>query len=66
MVSQLESHLGRRGLGMIAPEVGRSLLIDELRHGKKGDVEVIYTGELGTLEQPIMYDAAPEPAEAVS
>ncbi len=52
MVSQLESHLGRRGLGMIAPDVGRGLLIDELRYGKKGDVEVIYTGELGTLEQP--------------
>ncbi len=25
MVSQLESHLGRRGLGMISPEAGRSL-----------------------------------------
>jgi acyl transferase domain-containing protein len=66
MVSQLESHLGRRGLGMIAPEVGRGLLIDELRYGKKGDVEVIYTGELGTLEQPVVCEAAPEPAEAVS
>jgi acyl transferase domain-containing protein len=66
MVSQLESHLGRRGLGMIAPEVGRSLLIDELRYGKKGDVEVIYTGELGTLEQPIVCEAAPEPVGAVS
>ena len=54
MVSQLESHLGRRGLGMIAPEVGRGLLIEELRYGRKGDVEVIYTGELGTLEQPIV------------
>ncbi len=66
MVSQLESHLGRRGLGMIAPEVGRGLLIEELRYGRKGDVEVIYTGELGTLEQPIVCEAAPEPAEAVS
>jgi NAD(P)-dependent dehydrogenase (short-subunit alcohol dehydrogenase family) len=65
MVSQLESHLGRRGLGMIAPEVGRGLLIEELRYGKKGDVEVIYTGELGTLEQPIVCEAVPEPAEAV-
>jgi malonyl CoA-acyl carrier protein transacylase/NAD(P)-dependent dehydrogenase (short-subunit alcohol dehydrogenase family) len=53
MVSQLEGHLGRRGLGMIAPEVGRTLLIDELRRGRKGDVEVIYTGGLGTLEDPL-------------
>jgi acyl transferase domain-containing protein len=66
MVSQLESHLGRRGLGMIAPEVGRGLLIEELRYGKKGDVEVIYTGELGTLEEPIVGETALEPAEAVS
>ena len=53
MVSQLEEHLGRRGLGMIAPEVGRTLLVDELRFGRKGDVEVIYTGGLGTLEDPL-------------
>ena len=66
MVSQLESHLGRRGLGMISPEAGGSLLIDELRHGRKGDVEVIYSGELGTLEQPIARRAVPEPVEAVS
>jgi len=64
MVSQLESHLGRRGLGMIAPEEGPSLLIDELRHGRKGDVEVIYTGELGTLEQPITDQTAVESLEA--
>jgi acyl transferase domain-containing protein/NAD(P)H-dependent flavin oxidoreductase YrpB (nitropropane dioxygenase family)/acyl carrier protein len=66
MVSQLESHLGRQGLGMIAPEVGRSLLIDELRYGRKGDVEVIYTGELGTLEQPLACETAAECLEAVS
>ncbi len=53
MVSQLESHLGRQGLGMISPEEGRSLLTDELRYGRKGDVEVIYTGGLGTLEEPL-------------
>jgi NAD(P)-dependent dehydrogenase (short-subunit alcohol dehydrogenase family) len=63
MVSQLESHLGRRGLGMISPEVGRSLLVDELRQGRKGDVEILYTGGLGTLEEPLPF-AAPE-AEAV-
>jgi len=59
MVSQLESHLGRRGLGMIAPEVGPTLLVDELRYGRKGDVEVLYTGGLGTLEQPIRAQLEP-------
>ena len=66
MVAELESHLGRRGLGMISSEAGGSLLIDELRHGRKGDVEVIYSGKLGTLEQPILFAAAPECAEAFS
>jgi NAD(P)-dependent dehydrogenase (short-subunit alcohol dehydrogenase family) len=64
MVSQLEGHLGRRGLGMIAPEVGRTLLLDELRHGRKGDVEVIYTGGLGTLEDPLPIVHAEPMAEA--
>ncbi len=50
---------------MISPEVGRSLLIDELRYGRKGDVEVIYTGELGTLELPIACEAAVESLETV-
>jgi malonyl CoA-acyl carrier protein transacylase/NAD(P)-dependent dehydrogenase (short-subunit alcohol dehydrogenase family)/acyl carrier protein len=49
MVSDLEGHLGRRGLGMIAPEEGRSRLVDELTRGRKGDVEVIVAGELGNL-----------------
>jgi acyl transferase domain-containing protein/NAD(P)H-dependent flavin oxidoreductase YrpB (nitropropane dioxygenase family) len=66
MVSQLESHLCNRGLGMISPEIGGSLLVDELRHGRKGDVEVIYSGELGTLEQPIAAEAIPERVEAFS
>ncbi len=52
MVSDLEGHLGGRGLGMIPPEVGRSLLLDELRFGRKGDVEVIAAGDLGTLGRP--------------
>ena len=63
---QLESHLNSNGLGMISPESGGSLLINELRHGRKGDVEVIYSGELGTLELPIPAEAVPEPAEAFS
>jgi NAD(P)-dependent dehydrogenase (short-subunit alcohol dehydrogenase family) len=65
MVSQLEGHLGRRGLGMIPPEVGRTLLLDELRFGRKGDVEVIYTGGLGTLEDPLPRMLAEPMAEAL-
>ena len=53
MVSELEGHLGSRGLRMITPEVGRSLLSDELRFGAKGVVEVIAAGDLGTLADPI-------------
>jgi acyl transferase domain-containing protein/NAD(P)H-dependent flavin oxidoreductase YrpB (nitropropane dioxygenase family) len=49
MVSDLEGHLGRRGLGMIAPALGASRLADELRRGPKGDVEVIVAGEIGSL-----------------
>ena len=63
MVSQLESHLGRRGLGMISPLDGPSLLVDELRYGRKGDVEVILSGKLGNLEEPIAHEAAAEPVE---
>jgi NAD(P)-dependent dehydrogenase (short-subunit alcohol dehydrogenase family) len=68
MVSELEVHLGRRGLGMISPERGGSLFCDELQHGCKGDVEVIYSGELGSLEQPIAREELPRPvaAEALS
>lgn len=50
MVSDLEPHLGRRGLGMIPPEVGGRALADELRLGLKVDVEVIVAGDLGPLD----------------
>jgi hypothetical protein len=50
MVSDLEPHLGRRGLGMIPPEVGGRALADELRFGHKDDVEVIVAGDLGPLD----------------
>jgi len=50
MVSDLEGHLGRRGLGMIPPEVGCTRLADELRSGRMGDVEVLVAGDLGPLE----------------
>jgi hypothetical protein len=63
MVSQLEAHLGRRGLGMISPDEGPSLLVDELRYGQKGDVEVILSGKLGTLEEAIARERAAEPLE---
>ncbi len=68
MVSELEGHLGRRGLGMISPEQGSSLFCNELRYGRKGDVELVYSGELGTLEQPIVRAplGRPLPAEAFS
>jgi malonyl CoA-acyl carrier protein transacylase/NAD(P)-dependent dehydrogenase (short-subunit alcohol dehydrogenase family) len=49
MVSDLEAHLGRRGLGMIAPLVGAPRLGDELERGAKGDIEVIVAGELGSM-----------------
>ena len=58
MVSDLEGHLGRRGLGMIAPEQGASRLADELSRGTKGDVEVVVAGELG----PLADSAPPETA----
>jgi acyl transferase domain-containing protein/NAD(P)H-dependent flavin oxidoreductase YrpB (nitropropane dioxygenase family) len=66
MVSQLEDHLGKRGLGLIAPDVGRGLLVEELRHGEKGDVEVLYSGGLGTLEEPIARRASPQAVETVT
>jgi acyl transferase domain-containing protein/NAD(P)-dependent dehydrogenase (short-subunit alcohol dehydrogenase family)/acyl carrier protein len=53
MVSDLEAHLGARGLGMISPEAGVAALMDELARGRKGDVEVILAGELGKLDAPL-------------
>jgi NAD(P)-dependent dehydrogenase (short-subunit alcohol dehydrogenase family) len=58
MVSELEAHLGRRGLGMILPEVGRVKLAQELQSGKKGEVEVIVAAELGSLADPVGQVAA--------
>ena len=52
MVAEIEAHLGRRGLGLIPPEAGRSRLGDELEHGAKGQVEVLIAGDLGSLESP--------------
>ena len=49
MVSDLEAHLGRQGFGMIPPQVGAPRLGDELEFGRKGDVEVIIAGDLGSL-----------------
>ncbi|QDV34369.1 type I polyketide synthase [Tautonia plasticadhaerens] len=53
MVSELEGHLGRRGLGMIDPASGSRALVDELRFGRKGEVEVILAGALGGLDGPL-------------
>ncbi|HWE40514.1 MAG TPA: SDR family NAD(P)-dependent oxidoreductase [Isosphaeraceae bacterium] len=52
MVSELEGHLGRRGLGMIPPRLGAPRFADELARGPKGAVEVLVAGELGPLERP--------------
>jgi hypothetical protein len=52
MVSDLDAHLGRRGLGMIAPADGCTRLADELRWGRKGEVEVILAGDVGALVRP--------------
>jgi NAD(P)-dependent dehydrogenase (short-subunit alcohol dehydrogenase family) len=52
MVSDLEKHLGSRGLTMIPPEDGRSRLLDELLRGRKGEVEVVIAGNVGSLEHP--------------
>ncbi|HXG13412.1 MAG TPA: SDR family NAD(P)-dependent oxidoreductase [Gemmataceae bacterium] len=49
MVSELEEHLGRRGLQMIPPEVGPLFLAEELSHGPKGDAEVVIAGDVGQL-----------------
>ena len=51
MVSDLAAHLGRRGLGLIPPEVGSRFLGDELAFGLKGDVEILVSGEMGALER---------------
>jgi acyl transferase domain-containing protein len=53
MVSELEDHLGSRGLGMISPEVGVAALFNELSYGRKGEVEVLLAGDLGTLDAPL-------------
>jgi acyl transferase domain-containing protein/NAD(P)H-dependent flavin oxidoreductase YrpB (nitropropane dioxygenase family) len=60
MVSDLEGHLGQRGLGMIPPALGAPRLAGELQCGSKGDVEVIVAGEIGSLiDEPATSSAAP-------
>jgi acyl transferase domain-containing protein/NAD(P)-dependent dehydrogenase (short-subunit alcohol dehydrogenase family)/acyl carrier protein len=52
MVSELEQHLGQRGLQMIPPEVGPVFLDEELRLGNKGECEVVVAGDVGQLACP--------------
>jgi acyl transferase domain-containing protein/NAD(P)H-dependent flavin oxidoreductase YrpB (nitropropane dioxygenase family)/NAD(P)-dependent dehydrogenase (short-subunit alcohol dehydrogenase family) len=52
MVSELEQHLGRRGLQMIPADVGPRLFDEELRFGKKGECEVVIAGDVGQLARP--------------
>jgi NAD(P)-dependent dehydrogenase (short-subunit alcohol dehydrogenase family) len=49
MVSELEPHLGQRGLQMIPPDVGPRYLDQELRLGHKGECEVVIAGDVGQL-----------------
>ncbi|MFO0908890.1 MAG: SDR family NAD(P)-dependent oxidoreductase [Isosphaeraceae bacterium] len=59
MVSDLEQHLGKRGLGMIDPSEGATRVGDELLLGAKGDVEVVIAGDLGNLVATPVAKAAP-------
>jgi acyl transferase domain-containing protein/NAD(P)H-dependent flavin oxidoreductase YrpB (nitropropane dioxygenase family)/NAD(P)-dependent dehydrogenase (short-subunit alcohol dehydrogenase family)/acyl carrier protein len=52
MVSELEQHLGQRGLQMIPPNVGPVFLDEELRLGRKGECEVVIAGDVGQLACP--------------
>ncbi len=52
MVSELEKHLGQRGLQMIPPDVGPLFLDEELRLGHKGESEVVIAGDVGQLSCP--------------
>jgi acyl transferase domain-containing protein/NAD(P)H-dependent flavin oxidoreductase YrpB (nitropropane dioxygenase family)/NAD(P)-dependent dehydrogenase (short-subunit alcohol dehydrogenase family)/acyl carrier protein len=52
MVSELEQHLGQRGLQMIPPELGPLFLVEELCHGRKGECEVVVAGDVGQLACP--------------
>jgi len=52
MVSELEHHLGQRGLQMIPPDVGPVFLDEELRLGRKGECEVVIAGDVGQLACP--------------
>jgi acyl transferase domain-containing protein/NAD(P)H-dependent flavin oxidoreductase YrpB (nitropropane dioxygenase family)/NAD(P)-dependent dehydrogenase (short-subunit alcohol dehydrogenase family) len=61
MVSELERHLGQRGLEMIPADLGPQLFLEELRFGRKGDCEVVIAGDVGQLAR-----AAPRPEPAPS
>lgn len=52
MVSELEQHLGQRGLQMIPPDVGPLFLDEELRLGRKGECEIVIAGDVGQLACP--------------
>jgi NAD(P)-dependent dehydrogenase (short-subunit alcohol dehydrogenase family) len=53
MVSDLEQHLGQRGLQMIPPEVGPLFLDEELCRGRKGECEVVIAGDVRQLARPL-------------
>ena len=54
MGSDLEAHFRFAGAWeMISPDVGVAALMNELLHGRKGDVEVIIADDLGMLDGPL-------------
>jgi hypothetical protein len=53
MVADLENHLVRRGLRLIAPDEGPRLLVDDLLFGRKGESEVILAGGAEALVSPV-------------
>jgi NAD(P)-dependent dehydrogenase (short-subunit alcohol dehydrogenase family) len=59
MVSDLEQHLGQRGMKMIPPDVGPLFLDEELRLGGKGQCEVVIAGDVGQLACPRRTAAEP-------
>jgi hypothetical protein len=48
MASALETHMVKRGVRLISPAEGPRLLVEELCRGRKGQCEVVLTGEVAT------------------
>ncbi|WZO99323.1 SDR family NAD(P)-dependent oxidoreductase [Isosphaeraceae bacterium EP7] len=54
MVSaEVQRQFAERGVALIPPEVGCSMLLDELTSGRKGDVEILIGGDTSTAAGPV-------------